>query len=252
MVTYSELVKIRKSYWVLLGIAVLIHLFYLWSLGSGALRKFCSDSTLFPKVGADFYAIYESGWDFLHGRDIYHHDETAEQITRALASGEQRAPYYATYRYLPHFAATVGVLLNIFPPLPAYIFWIIICELILIFNIELTRRLVSTPEKFCWTLFFWLTPFPLYLEYWMGQFSLLMISLVFWTILLFLNGRRTSSTILWSYSVALKLFSYTFIPLFYRRRWIRDIAICSLVVIVPSVVYFLWYPSGFERFFFNH
>ncbi len=251
MVSYAQLLR-KKSYLSLIVIAIIIHLLYLGALQFGYLKKFCSDSTIFFKVGADFFSAYEAGWDFLHGRNLYHHDELAEDLQAALARGEQRAPYYTTYRYPPHFAATIGVLLNLFPPITAYIFWILLNEITLLFNIELARRLTNKPLVFCWSLVFWLTPFPLYIEYWMGQFSLFMSSLVWWSILLFLRQRRILASLFWFYASSFKLFSSTFVTLYYRQRWLREILICAAFILVPTLVYFYLFPAGSQQFFFNH
>ncbi len=250
-VTYSALVKSGRTYLVIVIVALVIHCIYLGAIPGGYLKKCTHDSTIFHKPGADFFAIYEAGWDFVHGRNVYHHEEAAEAIKHSLNTGEQRAPYYTRYRYLPHFAATAGVLLNVFQPYGAYIFWIVLCELILLVNIELTRRFVTSPQRFCWSILFWLAPFPLYLEYWMGQFSFVMASLVFWTIIAFVRYRRTLADTMWTCSVCLKLYSLGFVTLFYRRKWVRDIAVCVGVVCVPAFIYFMFFPAGMSRFFFE-
>ncbi len=248
MVRYSQIKTLNKWYLALLVAAIVIHVMYIVALPTGIFTKMSHDTNLFWKVGVDFFATYEAGWDFLHCRNIYHHEEKAEDLFTSLSTGEQRAPYYTPYRYLPHYAATVGVVLNLFPPAAAYIIWIFFNELLLLINIEITRRLTDKARRFCWSIALWLAPFTLYVEYWMGQFSFFMASLLFWTIIAFMKKQRAFATAFWTASTVLKLFTLDYVVLFFRKRWIRDIFICLGILLIPSIIYFVAFPTGYQIF----
>ncbi len=256
MVTYAELKRAPKGFLILIGLAGMIHCFYLGALLFGYLSYWSHDTRYFlnPEahywvLGADFFVLYEAGWDFSHGRNMYLRDDANMSIEEALARGLQRAPYYATYRYLPFYGGTLGVVLSLFPPFVAYWFWIVVNEILLGINIHMTRRLCRRPEIFALCVVFWISQFPLFVEYFMGQYSVLMGTLIFWTAVFLIHGRRIAPCVCWILSVLLKTFTLLLAPLFYRLRMRRDILICIALVAVTSIPYYLVFPEGLEKFY---
>jgi hypothetical protein len=256
MVAYSELKRAPRGLLILLGLAVVIHCFYLGGLRFGYLNRWSYDTRYFSNLethywalGPDFFVLYEAGWDFLHGRNMYLRDDATMSTEEALARGLQHAPYYATYRYLPFYGYTLGVVLSFFRPFAAYWLWIIVNEILLGINIHLTRRLCRRPETFALCIIFWISPFPLFVEYFMGQYSVLMGTLVFWTAIFLIYGRKLGAGICWMLSVLLKTYTLLLAPLFYRLKRRADIVICIALVAATSIPYFLIFPKGLEKFY---
>ncbi|MDV7402856.1 hypothetical protein RZS08_66145, partial [Arthrospira platensis SPKY1] len=69
-----------------------------WPKGPAPAHRWSWDGELFGgAVGVDFFAIYEAGVFLRAGRDPY----LVDGPTIAETGIELRAPYIATYRYLP-------------------------------------------------------------------------------------------------------------------------------------------------------
>lgn len=256
MVTYVEMKRAPRRFLILISLAGIIHCFYLGGLLFGYLNQWAYDSRQFSNLethywalGPDFFALYEAGWDFLHGRNMYLRDDVDISPVEALARELRHAPYYTEYRYLPFYGCTLGVVLSLFPPFVAYWLWIIVNEILLGINIHMTRRLCRRPETFALCIVFWISPFPLFVEYFMGQYSLLMGTLVFWTAVFLIHGRKVGASVCWILSVLLKSYTLLLAPLFYRLKRRADILICAVLIGVTSVPYFLTFPAGFEKFY---
>ncbi len=256
MVTYAELKRASRGFLIPLGLAGIIHCFYLGGLLFGYLNHWAYDTRYFSNpeahywaLGPDFFVLYEAGWDFLHGRNMYLRDDVDMSPEEALERGLQHAPYYATYRYIPFYGFTLGVVLSVFPPFVAYWLWIIVSEILLGINIHMTRRLCRRPETFALCIVFWISPFPLFVEYFMGQYSLLMGTLIFWTAVFLIRGRKVGASVCWILSVLLKSYTLLMAPLFYRLKRRVDILICVGLVAATSIPYFLVFPEGFEKFY---
>jgi hypothetical protein len=243
--------NINIKYPSLLILGVLINLSYVGALKFGYFNKWTFDSyqfsTVSPAVGVDFFVLYEGGWDFLHGRNMFLRD--AGDPREALASGLQRAPYYATFRYIPFYGYTLGVALNLLPPMAAYWFWVFFNEFLLVVNIALTWRISARAGLFELGAFMWLAPFPLFLELWMGQYSLLMASFIFWTAVALMHNKEKTAYLCWYLGVLLKTYTILLIPLWVRLKKFRPIAVCIALVVVTSVPYFLIFPEGFRAFY---
>ncbi|TFG98851.1 MAG: hypothetical protein E4H14_20610, partial [Candidatus Thorarchaeota archaeon] len=76
------------------------------------MNSFFYDTQYLVGQGADFFSYYQAGNNVLNGLDVY-------IIPDPLA-----VPYLYRYRYLPYFAYTFGVILNLAPPISAYWIWI--------------------------------------------------------------------------------------------------------------------------------
>ncbi|MFH0793346.1 MAG: glycosyltransferase 87 family protein [bacterium] len=229
----------KRWVWLLVCLAVGLHASYLIGLAGNRLALWPFDSHQFIEGrGADFYVLPEAGWDFLHGENMYVHDNAT-----------RREPYPLTFRYVPFFGYTLGVVLALIPPPANYFFWIAVNELLLIANLLLTWRRAPTSWARVGAVWIWLAPFPIFLEQWLGQFSILMGSLLFWTALSLVERPRSwAADVAWTGSSLLKNYSILMVPLWIRlRRW-RGIALCIGMLIVTSVPYFLIYPEGWALF----
>ncbi|GAB4312166.1 MAG: hypothetical protein Kow0059_02510 [Candidatus Sumerlaeia bacterium] len=237
-----------------------VHAAYLLSARFGFLDRLANDTWQFSFAhhdpGVDFFVLYEAGWDFLHNRNMYlHHENTAyppeipfvERYERSLKEGLTRAPWYATFRYIPFYAATLGVVLNLLPPWGAYWFWVALNEALLWVNCILTLRRCRSPDRRLLAVALWFLPYPLCVEFFLGQFNILMASFIFWTALAWERGSRRGHT-WWLLSVLLKNWTYGMGVLLIRRgRW-RLPLLAAVIVLITSLPYFLIFPSGWAAF----
>ncbi len=211
----------------------------LMSLFNGWVRSLSYDTYHHPR-SADFYSIYEAGHQVLLFKNIYNPEPDF-----------RRVPLNSGYRYLPPAAFILGVPLNIIPPLPAYLLWILVQIGLMIINIGLTFKLIGkskdNTDKFM-AVFLWTFFFPFNVEYHMGQFSFLMSSLLFWTYIALKNSRFTLSSVWWTLSIMLKSFSILFVPIYLKEKKYKLTAVVLFIVLLGALPYYLIFPEGWSRF----
>lgn len=208
-----------------------------------------------PGRGGDFYAIYEAGHQALIGRPIYQVQPEMNALPRA--ESRMRAPAVATYRYPPLTAYTLGAALNVLPPerydaqgqpipskIPnAYIVWVLLTEALLLSGVYITLRLASSVGRAFVSTAIWLGFYPMHIEFFMGQFSLLMG----WTLLLcgaaLATNRVRLAQFAWGLSLFVKAYSALF-ALYWLWRGPRKMVIAWLAVaVVTTGAYFAVFPS---------
>jgi len=222
---------------VLLGIGIVFHLVLFSSLSLRFLNPLADDTTHRRGQGVDFYAVYQAGRNVLDGVSVY-----ADKPEHFIV------PYNYPYRYHPLVALTVGIAGNAVTPAVAYTLWILISEALLLLNIMLTRKLFSDPEQANVGSALWLLFFPLYVELYMGQFSFLMASMVFWMIILWDRGKTRAGDAAWTASLLVKSNTALVLPVLAKLgRW-KSIAAASSFVVVVSVPYFVLMPGSLEAF----
>ena len=235
-----------RSSRALLGVAILVHLLMLVSWRTGTLNPLFFDATVTGgRRGWDFYALYQAGHNVLTGHSAYESD--GSKIDVVIPGGT-----YTPFRYLPVSAYTLGVLLNLVPPLWAYRLWVACIELVLLGCIALTWRVVQDPGRRARLAAMWLCFTPYYLELYMGQFSLVQGALVFLMLLWALGQRlRLGFDLAWVGSVLWKQNTALFLPLMVRlKRW-RAILILAVLLIATAGPYFLLYPGSLAAFLRN-
>ena len=236
----SWMQKARSEAGALLAIGILVHLAFFSSLSLRFLHPLADDTTHRRGQGVDFYAVYQAGRNVIDGVSIY-----ADKPEHFVV------PYNYPYRYHPIVALTVGLASNLVTPAVAYTMWILLQELVLALNIVVTRSLFSDRRKRNVASTLWLLFFPFYLELYMGQFSFLMASLVFWMIVLWDRGRTLSGNAAWTGSLLLKSNTGVFVPVLMKLgRW-RLLAWAGAVVCVVSAPYFLMVPGSLQEFVGN-
>ncbi len=229
---------------VLLGCAIAFHLCMLASWRLGFFNPFFFDSVATGGWrGWDFFALYQAGHNFLQGDSVYQSDGDKIDVV---------VPRWTPFRYLPPSAYTVGVLLNLLPALPAFRAWVIFTELLLLFNVALTWRLVADRDLFARLAAMWLCFTPFYLEIYLGQFSMVQATLVFVAAVCLWQGSPNSLfDSAWIASVLWKVNTALFLPLMVRlRRW-RAIVLLIGLVAITTVPYFVFFPDGLPAFLFN-
>lgn len=215
--------------------AFLLHALFWLSLRTHWLVPLFNDSVHRFGPGADFFALYQAGYSAMRGQSIYSFTETA-------------IPYAYPFRYLPVSAYTVGPLLALLPPTWAYALWLGICELFLIRNVKLTHQLSGGGTRGALLGAIWLTFCPYFLELWVGQFTFILGSLLFWTVLAVERGAVRAGQGWWITSVMWKPASLLWLPLWLReRRYWPGLVVCG-VGLLANLVYFRFFPQDWAVF----
>ena len=273
----------------MLVFGIVWHLAFLMSLHSGALNGLFNDAVHRFGPGCDFFSIYAAGVKARLGESVYTIGGHVEQV-----------PYAYAFRYAPLVAYTLGLALSWLPHLTAYGVWLCLCELALLRNIRITWELVhhgdtETPrgeewERKGWVrdLFahpytlaaMWLLFSPYYLELYVGQFTFITASLVFWAYVGWIRGnpaRRhgdaarhlahaatSGSTLLlsvtpylrgvikadlaWAAAVLLKMMPLLYLPIALLRGQ-RQSALATVALLgVTSWAYFQRFPGDWKVF----
>jgi hypothetical protein len=218
--------------WVL---AALIH-FGLWlSLREQWLVPFFNDSAHRFGPGADFFALYQAGYNALRGESVYRFGETV-------------IPYGYPFRYLPVSAYTIGGVFSFVSHTLAYALWLGVCELCLLYNVRQTY-LRSGGGVFGASLAsVWLVFTPFFLELWVGQFTFFLASLLFWCILALQDGRKDRAFGWWVASVLWKPASLLWLPLWLRDRQCHSGLRAGMVLLFANGLYFLFFPEDWSFF----
>ena len=210
---------------VIIGIA--FHLVVLASLFTGWLNLMSNDTHRRPQA-ADFFSIYQGSSNLYHGRSVYER-----------AGFELDVPYAFSYRYIPSVAYTFAGPFLLVEPWNAYWIWIAILEVLMLFNIVLTRQMARSPNRANIATAMWLLFTPLYAELFMGQFSFAMGSMFMW--MMFGMWKLQPRITQWSWigSILLKTNSLLFAPAMLRKGKFRVLIIAGVVIALLNVPYFV-------------
>lgn len=226
---------------VLLAAAALVHAVMLVSLSAGFLNPLFDDATHRAGQAADFFAVYQAGANAADGVSVY-----------AATPARQVVPYYYPYRYHPFVALTVGLVMQTVPPFAAYGLWVIVLEIFLLVNLRVTWGLFENKAEAAKALAIWLVFTPMYLELYMGQFSFVMASLVFWTLAAWSRGRDVAGAGWWTLSLLVKSNSAVFLPALVRERRWRIAAAGMALVVLAGLPYFAAMPGSYDEFARNY
>ncbi|HXK33889.1 MAG TPA: glycosyltransferase family 87 protein [Dehalococcoidia bacterium] len=229
-----------RQHWprILFAAAVLWHIFMMSSLWTGHMDPLFHDSDTAPQA-IDFYAIYQAGDWLIDGRSIYVVDFFFLDVPIAPPP----------FRYMPFVAYALAVPLNALPPETAYWVWEALVECMLLGCAWLTFRVGRDHAPWNWaSASLWLVPTPLYTEMYLGQFSILMATLLLLTLILLLRGRAWASAVPWTVSLMVKANTALLAPLLLRMGHWRVIAAALVAVAILNVPYVLINPGEFEHF----
>ncbi len=219
---------------------MLIHASMLVSLRFGYLNPLFDDAMHRSGQGVDFFSVVQSGRNLTDGISIY-----------SLEPAQQIVPYYNPYRYHPFVALTIGILSTTVPPDVAYILWVLILEVLLVINLFLTKSLFSDQRSAAIAMSLWLLFSPYYLELYMGQFSFLMASLVFWTLIAWTKKQTRNGDLFWTFSLMTKSNSALFAPVLLKMGRGKAVIIWGAVAAGAALPYFLFMPGSAESFLHN-
>lgn len=251
-------------YVALTVIGIAVHLLLLFSLRTELLNPLFNDSMHRFGPGCDFFSIYAAGVKARLGESIF-----------TIGGHVETVPYAYAFRYAPAVAYTLGWGLSYLPALTAYGAWLVLCELTLLRNIRLIVELAASraevPERFrvgCLVAALWLLFSPYYLELYVGQFTFVAASLVFWGYLgwgrsgiqafrhsgggRWASGirvwERQAADLFWAGAVWLKLMPLLYMPLaLLRGRW-KGVLATGAVLVGSSWLYFARFPADWAVF----
>lgn len=232
-----------QRWWLaaLFAIALAWHISSWVSLSQGFLNPLFNDATRRLGQGSDFFAVYHAGEHFRHNESLY-----------VLKEGAfPPYPFAYSYRYLPSVAYTVGAPLSLLSPWVAYWTWLAFNELLLAINLVLTWRSSPTPALRWLCCSMWLLFTPLYLEFYMGQFSFVMASLLFWTGLALATKTPIAGGASWAVSLVVKTNSLVLAPLWLRMRAYRVVVGGLAFAALLNVPYFLLKPGSLGHWLDN-
>ena len=223
---------------VLLVVAgLLFHAGVLLSLSKGFFNPFFDDAMHRAGQGVDFFAVYQAGQNVVDGVSIYSTDPPRQVV-----------PFYNPYRYHPVPALTLGVAARSVPPFVAYGIWIIILELLLLMNIILSRRLFEDEADANRATALWLLFSPYYLELYMGQFSFLMMTFMFWAMAAWARRQWARGDAFWITSLVVKSNSVLFAPVLLREKRWKPVLAGAVISIALAAPYFILVPGSYREF----
>jgi hypothetical protein len=238
------------------GISLVIHIWFVLSFQTDLPRKIFAEAALGKGRASDFFGIYQGGANLVGGENIYMQDLPENREHRVV-------PYYYFYRYLPPMALISGIISILLSPWAAYWIWVLLNEALLLGTVVLLLRWKRwLLERRLLVAALWLAYFPLCIEQYMGQFSLLMAVLLVILWYLELNsagsGELTKSNgiakyryltgVVWSANILIKIFPVMFVVPYLRDRKYKLVGIVSLSVGILSAPYFLWHPESINDF----
>jgi len=236
----------RWMSWGFLTITIIIHVGFISSLWTGTLNFLFHDTHYLVGQGADFFAYYQAGHNILNGLDCY-------TIPDPLV-----VPYLYTYRYLPYFAYSFGVAVNLVPPLLAYWLWVGLLTVSLWLAALRTRSLAKALHRPAWegrmAMGMWFVFSPIYIELYLGQVTLFAAILMFFALTTpsFVGGRkgrRGTMTLFWTTGGLTKLIPFFIAPVLIGAGRVRSVLVAFIVTVLAIVAV----PAGLEslRFFLD-
>ncbi|MBY8998891.1 MAG: DUF2029 domain-containing protein, partial [Candidatus Thorarchaeota archaeon] len=225
--------------WGFLTIAIVIHAVFISSLGTGMLNSLFYDTNYLVGQGADFFSYYQAGHNVLNGLDCY-------TIPDSLV-----VPYLYPYRYLPYFAYSFGVILNLAPPLLAYWLWVGVLTVAMWLAVLRTRSLAKALHRPDWegriAMGMWFVFSPIYIELFVGQVTLFAAILMFFALTTpsLVDGRKTrrgTMTSLWTAGSLIKIIPFFIAPVLLGAGRVRSVIAAVLVTVLAIVAV----PAGLE------
>lgn len=209
----------------LFGLGIVVHLIFLFSLRTGWLNGLFNDSSHTIGQGCDFYSIYLGAMRGRYGDSVFvpgHHPASV--------------PYGYAFRYAP-MVAYAFIPATILPARAAYVVWIVVCELILLRNVLLTVRQSTDRSRSLAAASMWLLFSPYYLELYVGQFTFVTASLMFWAYLGWEEKSR-SADLFYGASILMKIFPVIYAPVAFLRDRNRATLVALLLLTASSMAYF--------------
>jgi hypothetical protein len=225
--------------WGFLTTSILIHIGFILSLLTGTLNFLFYDTKYIVGQGADFFSYYQAGHNVLNGLDCYTVPDTLV------------VPYFYLYRYLPYFAYSFGVIVNLAPPLLAYCLWVSVVLGSMWLAIIRTQTVAKVLHRSDWevrlAMGMWFVFTPIYIELFVGQVTLFAAILMFFALTTpsFVNGQKSrwgTMTASWIVGSLTKLIPFFIAPVLLGAGRVRQV----LVAVMVTLLAILAVPAGLE------
>jgi len=219
-------------------ILIFVHFFLLILTLSGKLDFLFYDASELRKGrSADFYSVYQAGNNILENKSIYEDTEGTS------------TPYSYPYRYLPAPAYSFGLFFSLFSPQTAYLIWVGTCEILIFLSLYFLKKLIKDKEIFLMATITWLLFTPLFIEFFLGQWSFIMAVLLFFTFW----GIIKKSKIQYLFSLAplVKPNTLILLPVFLKEKKFKLIISTGLLIFFLSAPYFLFNTQDIPIFMEN-
>jgi hypothetical protein len=204
---------------------------------SETLSPLFNDASLRKGIAADFFAVYQAGYNAKEGESVYLYNEGVA------------TPYSYAFRYLPFIAYVVGIPLTFLEPFAAYYLWVVVYEALLALNVYLTYKLCNKFPIFLIASIPWLLFTPYLLELYMGQWTFLLASFLFYSIYGMLT--QSKSKYLFTITPLIKPNALLFAPPFIRHKQWGVLFATGSITALASVPYFLLFPEDVAVFMLN-
>ena len=219
-------------------IAIVIQLQFIFSLRTEWLNALFYDTQYLVGQGSDFFSYYQAGNNVLNGLDVY-------AMPDSLV-----VPYLYSYRYLPYFACSFGVILNLAPPIQAYWTWVGVLTISVWLAALRTRSVAKKLNRPDWEghvgMGLWFMFTPIYIELYVGQVTLIAGILMFFALTTpsLVNGLKTKGTMVvsWTVGALTKTIPYFIAPVLLAAGRARTVLVAVIVTIVAIVAV----PSGLD------
>ena len=251
--------------------ALVIHIFFIVTFFRDTPQAIFPEAALGKGRAADYFGIYQGGVNLVNGHSIYCQDLPENLEHRVV-------PYFYYYRYLPPVAVLSALVSRLLAPWPAYWLWVVLNELLLLITVFWILKWDRWPShRRLFVAALWLGYFPLYIEQYMGQFSLCMAILI---LMLWkrdvsaADGRQPAplphngsskrswmsfadkmarfnpgiASVVWSASILLKTFPIMLVVPYFRDRLYRRIIVSFFTVTLLSAPYFFLHPGAVRDF----
>ncbi len=216
------------------------------SLRTGLWERWTFDSTAtHGRLGWDFYALYQAGHNLLSGVSAYESDDHRIEVV---------VPRHTPYRYLPFPAYTLGLVASLVRAPLAYGLWVAVLEALLIGCAAAAWRLAGGGDRGAALASAWLLFSPVYLELYLGQFSLVQAAWVLlglWAADTAAPPRAPLLDAAWALSLLWKQNTALWLPVWVRHRRWRTLGRGGLAVFLLSAPYFALYPEALRSFAAN-
>lgn len=232
------------------AVAIALHLFWVGSVVSETQLPLFYDSYNLETSyqGKDFKSVVHGGYTVANGATPYTLDVLEEEPFRQHTENETAE--FTVFRYPPFAAQTLGWAFTKVHPDTGYWLWLVIIELALLIGLLISRRFIESPRTKDMVSWLWLGTPLVYLELFMGQFTLVTAVMVLAGIwLIYEKGFTKAGLALWATASAIKMYPALLLVVFLRNPKLRWQALgIGAVGGVLSVAWFIWHPEAARQF----
>ena len=187
--------------------------------------------------GEDLYCNFQAGRSFLDGKNMY-----------LIEGANVVVPKVVPYGYPPPMGIAFTVPNLLFTAEQMHVVWIFTIVAMLVgsgFVLGWHLGLSWTDRKLLLSMFLLFSP--LYPEYFLGQYNVMLVAFLVATLVLDERGRGAWSAAAWGLSIVLKPSFIALAPLYLRHRRVLRLAAVAAFVLVATVPYYRHYSGSLAQ-----